>query len=86
MRELKGRLVVGARFAAVSTIEAGDGAQFGLNGEGSAVRGEEYLLSTVGTPAPAPVSFRDWYLADKQLMVIPFTALVVCFCSQWRIS
>lgn len=81
-----GRL--GHRFAAVSRNEAVEGAQFGNSGEEgvAAVRGEEGLVSTVGTPAPAPASFRDWYLADKQLVVISFTAFVVCFCCHLRNS
>lgn len=62
------------RFATLSTRqEAVEVAQ-----EGAAGRGDEGLVSTVGTPAPAPVvSFQDWYMADKQLMVISFTAFVV---------
>jgi hypothetical protein len=57
----------------------------GEEGRPAAGRGEDHpegLLSTVGTPAPAPA---DWYLADKQLLVISFTALMVCCCSHWRI-
>lgn len=80
--------VVRGRFAALSQNEA---VQFGLNansseqgGAGCAGRGEEGLVSTVGTPAPGPVSFQDWYMADKQLVVISFTAFVVRLCSQRR--
>lgn len=47
-----------------------------VSGSPAAVRGEDHpegLVSTVGTPAPAPV---DWYLTDKQLLVISFTAFM----------
>ncbi|KAG0565509.1 hypothetical protein KC19_8G195900 [Ceratodon purpureus] len=60
---------MGGRCAAVRRGEAGEGGMVGNSGE-------EGLVATVGTPAPAPASLRDWYLADKQLVVISFTALV----------
>lgn len=44
-----------------------------LNTEGVA----EGLVSSVGTPVTV-VSLRDWYLADKQFVVISVSAFVVC--------
>jgi len=41
------------------------------------VRGEESLVSSVGTAALSLVSLRDWYLADKQFVVISCSAFVV---------
>lgn len=63
------------RFAAMSGNQAAEIEQSksirNLDGEGSAdLRGEDRLLSSVGTAALAPASFRDWYLADKQLVVV----------------
>ena len=88
VRAWTGRPVVGCRFAAMSRSGVAEVAsQLGLRGNSSvegggaaaaAGRADEGLVSSVGTPAPAFLSFRDWYLADKQLVVISFTAFVVC--------
>lgn len=68
------------RFAALSRNEAVEVAQLGLKsseeGGAGAGRGEEGLVSTVGTPVSAPVFLQDWFKADKQLVVTSFTAFV----------
>lgn len=69
-----------SRFAALSSRnEAVElervGLQGNLNNKEGAVEG---LVSSVGTPAPSVVSFRDLYLADKQFVVLSFSAFVVC--------
>lgn len=77
------------RFAAMSGNQAAEIEQSksirNLDGEGSAdLRGEDRLLSSVGTAALAPASFRDWYLADKQLVVVSVVGFAVCFSSPHR--
>jgi len=69
------------RFAALSRNDAVEVKQLGLKsseeGGAGAGRGEEGLVSTVGTPVSAPVFFQDWFMTDKQLAVTSFTAFVV---------
>ncbi|XP_024356783.1 uncharacterized protein [Physcomitrium patens] len=76
---LRGRHSMLTRFAALSGNEAVELERFGskgnLNGE-SGLRGQEGLVFSVGTSAPSPMSFREWYMADKQLVVISFSAFV----------
>ena len=71
-------------FAALSRNETAPVEQLELKGnlygEG-AVRREQGLVSSVGTPAQSLASFRDWYMVDKQLVVISLSACVVCFFS-----
>lgn len=84
---LRGRHSMLTRFAALSGNEAVELERFGskgnLNGE-SGLRGQEGLVFSVGTSAPSPMSFREWYMADKQLVVISFSAFVVCFSSSQK--
>lgn len=84
LHQSKGRRVMSGPFAALGRNEAVEfNEQLGLKGEG-VVRGEEGLVSSVGTPSQSLASFRDWYMVDKQLVVISFSAFVVCFFSLWK--
>ncbi|KAG0557195.1 hypothetical protein KC19_11G109300 [Ceratodon purpureus] len=78
LQQWKGRGVGAGPFAALGGNEAVELEQSGLRGPAGegAVRGQEGLVSSVGTPAHSLASFRDWYMADKQLVVISFSAFV----------
>ncbi|XP_024360025.1 uncharacterized protein [Physcomitrium patens] len=76
---MRGRQVAPVRFAAMSGNDAAEMAQLRLTRNSDGVgcgpaRVEEGLVSSVGTASPAPISFRDWHMADKQLLVISAAA------------
>jgi hypothetical protein len=79
LRQCKGRRVMSGPFAALSANETAEaGLKGDVNGEG-AVRGREGLVSSVGTPAYSLAAIQDWYMTDKQLVVISLSAFVVRF-------
>ncbi len=86
LHQAQGRRDVSGPFAALNRNEAVELEQLefkgNLNGKGGAVRREQGLVSSMGTPAQTSLtSFQDWYMADKQLVVISLSAFVVCFFS-----
>lgn len=76
LRQWKGRRVMSGPFAALSANETAEaGLKGDVNGEGAG-RGREGLVSSVGTPAYSLAAIQDWYMADKQLVVISLSAFV----------
>lgn len=72
----KGRQVLRYQFAALSSQNVAvelEQIQGDLN---KGVQGEQGLVSSVGTPAPSLTSLREWYLADKQFVVLSCSAFV----------
>lgn len=73
----KDRQVLRYQFAALSSRNVAVELEQFEGDLNKGVQGEQGLVSSVGTPAPSLVSLREWYLADKQFVVLSCSALVV---------